>query len=103
MEFLAAERERPAVGLSVLPILFVLLGTALAVPAEATPKVAASSGWVVRQKENATTWDKVSEGDALAKGDRIRTGADAHAAFDFAWIPFGGLGDTFRYSLLVKF
>lgn len=25
------------------------------------------------------------------------------AAFDFAWIPFGGLGDTFRYSLLVKF
>jgi hypothetical protein len=25
------------------------------------------------------------------------------AAFDFAWIPFGGLGDTFRYSLIVKF
>jgi hypothetical protein len=25
------------------------------------------------------------------------------AAFDFAWIPFGGLGDTFRYSLLIKF
>lgn len=25
------------------------------------------------------------------------------AAFDFAWIPFGHLGDTFRYSLIVKF
>lgn len=25
------------------------------------------------------------------------------ATFDFAWQPFGGLGDTFRYSLLVKF
>jgi hypothetical protein len=24
-------------------------------------------------------------------------------AFDFAWIPFGVLGDTFRYSLLIKF
>lgn len=23
--------------------------------------------------------------------------------FDFAWVPFGNLGDTFRYSLLVKF
>ena len=25
------------------------------------------------------------------------------ASFDVAWVPFGGLGDTFRYSLLVKF
>jgi hypothetical protein len=25
------------------------------------------------------------------------------ARFDFAWVPFGNLGDTFRYSLLVKF
>ena len=25
------------------------------------------------------------------------------ASFDFAWVPFGNLGDTFRYSLLVKF
>jgi hypothetical protein len=25
------------------------------------------------------------------------------AAFDFAWIPFGSLGDAFRFSLLVKF
>lgn len=25
------------------------------------------------------------------------------AAFDFAWLPFGTLGDTFRYSLIVKF
>lgn len=25
------------------------------------------------------------------------------ASFDFAWIPFGDLGDTFRYSLLVRF
>ncbi|UPT75047.1 MAG: PorV/PorQ family protein [Elusimicrobiota bacterium] len=25
------------------------------------------------------------------------------AAFDFAWIPFGTLGDAFRFSLLVKF
>lgn len=25
------------------------------------------------------------------------------ASFDFAWIPFGELGDTFRYSLLIKF
>ncbi|MDD5302460.1 MAG: PorV/PorQ family protein [Elusimicrobia bacterium] len=25
------------------------------------------------------------------------------AAFDFAWIPFGALGDAFRFSLLVKF
>ena len=24
-------------------------------------------------------------------------------AFDFAWIPFGDLGNTFRYSLKVKF
>ena len=83
MEFLAAERERPAVGRSVLPILFVLLGTAFAAPAAATPKVAASSGWVVRQKENATAWDKISEGDALAKGDRIRTGSGARATITF--------------------
>lgn len=25
------------------------------------------------------------------------------ASFDFAWIPFGSLGDAFRFSLLVKF
>ncbi len=25
------------------------------------------------------------------------------AAFDFAWVPFGVLGDTFRYSLIIKF
>jgi len=25
------------------------------------------------------------------------------ASFDFAWIPFGVLGDTFRYSLVIKF
>ncbi|MDP3543403.1 MAG: PorV/PorQ family protein [Elusimicrobiota bacterium] len=25
------------------------------------------------------------------------------AAFDFAWMPFGALGDAFRFSLLVKF
>jgi hypothetical protein len=25
------------------------------------------------------------------------------AGFDFAWVPFGNLGNTFRYSLLVKF
>jgi hypothetical protein len=25
------------------------------------------------------------------------------ASFDFAWVPFGDLGDTFRYSILVKF
>ncbi len=25
------------------------------------------------------------------------------ASFDFAWIPFGALGDAFRFSLLVKF
>ncbi|MBI5883857.1 MAG: PorV/PorQ family protein [Elusimicrobia bacterium] len=25
------------------------------------------------------------------------------ASFDFAWLPFGRLGDTFRYSLLLKF
>ena len=25
------------------------------------------------------------------------------ANFDFAWIPFGSLGDAFRFSLLVKF
>lgn len=25
------------------------------------------------------------------------------AAFDFAWIPYGELGNTFRYSLLIKF
>jgi hypothetical protein len=25
------------------------------------------------------------------------------ASFDFAWVPYGGLGDTFRYSLIVKF
>lgn len=25
------------------------------------------------------------------------------ASFDFAWVPFGTLGDTFRYSILVKF
>lgn len=25
------------------------------------------------------------------------------AAFDFAWIPFGTLGDAFRFSLLIKF
>ena len=24
-------------------------------------------------------------------------------SFDFAWIPFGVLGDTFRYSLVIKF
>lgn len=26
-----------------------------------------------------------------------------NAGFDFAWVPFGDLGDTFRYSLVVKF
>jgi len=25
------------------------------------------------------------------------------ASFDFAWVPFGHLGDTFRYSLLIRF
>ena len=25
------------------------------------------------------------------------------AAFDFAWVPFGTLGDSFRFSLLIKF
>lgn len=25
------------------------------------------------------------------------------ATFDFAWLPFGNLGNTFRYSLLIKF
>ncbi|MBI4679190.1 MAG: PorV/PorQ family protein [Elusimicrobia bacterium] len=25
------------------------------------------------------------------------------ASFDFAWLPFGRLGDTFRYSLILKF
>ncbi|HAZ09066.1 MAG TPA: hypothetical protein DCZ01_11240 [Elusimicrobia bacterium] len=25
------------------------------------------------------------------------------AAFDFAWVPFGALGDSFRFSLLIKF
>ncbi len=24
-------------------------------------------------------------------------------SFDFAWVPFGDLGDTFRYSMLVRF
>ena len=26
-----------------------------------------------------------------------------NVGFDFAWVPFGDLGDTFRYSLIVKF
>ncbi|MBI5202430.1 MAG: hypothetical protein HY925_13950, partial [Elusimicrobia bacterium] len=25
------------------------------------------------------------------------------AAFDFAWVPFGDLGNTFRYSLTIRF
>src|SRR4051812_41457139 len=83
MEFLAAEREIPAVGRSVLPILLALLGTAWAVPASASPHLAAATGWVVRQKESSSAWDKISEGDALAKGDRVRTGADARATITF--------------------
>jgi hypothetical protein len=83
MEFLAAERERPAVGRSVLPILFALLGAAFAAPAAATPRLANSSGWVVRQKVNTTTWAQVSSGEELAKGDRIRTGSGASATITF--------------------
>ena len=83
MEFLAAERERPAIGRRVLPILFALIGAAFAVPASATPRVANASGWVVRQKAEASTWAKVSEGDELAKGDRVRTGADSKATITF--------------------
>lgn len=60
-----------------------ILGAAFAAPAAATPKVANTSGWVVRQKADTTSWAKVSEGDALAKGDRIRTGADARATITF--------------------
>ena len=82
MEFLAAERERPT-GRLVLPILFLFLGAAFAAPAAATPKVANASGWVVRQKPGETTWLKLSEGDVLAKGDRIRTGADSRATLTF--------------------
>jgi hypothetical protein len=26
-----------------------------------------------------------------------------NVSFDFAWVPFGDLGNTFRYSLLLKF
>lgn len=83
MEFLAAERERPAAGPRVLPLLLAFLGTAWALPATAAPRLAATNGWVVRQRENSTSWDKVSEGDALAKGDRIRTGAGAKATITF--------------------
>src|SRR3569832_1149719 len=83
MEFLAAERERPARGPRVLPMILALMGAAWAVPASAAPRLAAMNGWVVRQKENSSSWDKVSEGDALSKGDRIRTGADAKATITF--------------------
>lgn len=37
-------------------------------------------------------------------GISIGMGLNFHrASFDFAWVPFGDLGNTFRYSLLVRF
>ncbi|HBL15756.1 MAG: hypothetical protein A2X36_13330 [Elusimicrobia bacterium GWA2_69_24] len=34
----------------------------------------------------------------------VGAGINFHrAAFDFAWVPFGALGNTFRYALLLKF
>lgn len=51
-----------------------------------------------------TTERKDNPGSAVMNGISFGAGVSFHrAAFDFAWIPFGGLGDTFRYSLLVKF
>lgn len=37
-------------------------------------------------------------------GVSVGMGLSFHrASFDFAWVPFGDLGNTFRYSLLVRF
>ncbi len=45
---------------------------------------------------------RMSEGGL--NGLSFGAGLNFHrAGFDFAWQPFGDLGDTFRYSLLVKF
>lgn len=38
--------------------------------------------------------------DGLSLGGGVGTGA---LRFDFAWVPYGDLGDAFRYSLLVRF
>ena len=47
---------------------------------------------------------KDNPGSAAMNGLSFGAGVSFRkAAFDFAWIPYGGLGDTFRYSLLVKF
>ena len=43
------------------------------------------------------------DGEGL-NGVTLGAGLGFHKAkFDFAWLPFGTLGNTFRYSLLVKF
>ncbi len=43
------------------------------------------------------------DGEGL-NGVTLGAGLGFHRAkFDFAWLPFGTLGNTFRYSLLVKF
>ncbi len=51
-----------------------------------------------------TTERKDNPGSTVMNGLSFGAGVSFRkAAFDFAWIPFGGLGDTFRYSLVVKF
>lgn len=51
-----------------------------------------------------TTERTSNPGSTVLNGVSFGAGVSFHkAAFDFAWIPFGGLGDTFRYSLIVKF
>ena len=50
----------------------------------------------------------VIPGDGIGKevvpeGVRVLEAAGRRFGLDFAWVPFGDLGDTFRYSLLVRF
>lgn len=48
------------------------------------------------------TSERLSEGSF--NGAALGAGMTFHKAeFDFAWQPFGDLGDTFRYSLLIRF
>lgn len=42
--------------------------------------------------------------NAGLNGVSLGMGVNFHrASFDFAWVPFGDLGNTFRYSLLIRF
>jgi len=62
-----------------------LLAALLLLPAAAgaAARLTGAAGRLVRQRASSTAWTKAADGDTLAKGDRLRTGADARAAIVF--------------------